>query len=60
MMLVCPPRGILLIGRAAPKPVLNPNPFDHQHAVLQLDVALDRRLQSALAGLDPARLQRAS
>jgi hypothetical protein len=60
VVLVRPSCGLLLIGRAFGQTVRDTDPFDHQHAVLQLDVALDRRLQSALAGLDPARLQRAS
>ena len=45
---------------ATGKLVVNANPLDDQHAILDLDIALAFRCQLAAAGVDPTRLQRAS
>jgi hypothetical protein len=49
----------LVLG-AADERVSHPDPFDHQDLVLQVDLALGFRRELSLAGVDPARLQRAT
>ena len=39
MMLVGAPGGVLLIGRATLQLVADPHALDHEHAVLDLDLA---------------------
>src|SRR5207253_4809658 len=60
MMLVGAPGGILLIGRATLQLVADPNALDDEHAVLDLDVPLGVGCEMSLAGVDLARLQRAT
>ncbi len=53
-------RHLPLVRRAAGQGVANPDPLDDEHAVFHLDVALALGDQLPAAGLDPARLQRAT
>lgn len=59
-MLVGAARRVPLVGRTAVELVANPDPFDHQYATLDFDVAFGFRRQAALTSLDLARLQRAT
>jgi hypothetical protein len=49
----------LVLG-AADERVSHPDLFDHQDLVLQVDLAIGLRRELPLAGVDPARLQRAT
>ena len=60
MMLVRAPGGVLLIRRATLQLVADPNALDDEHAALDLDVALGLGREMSLAGVDLARLQRAT
>ena len=60
MMLVRAPGGVLLIRRATLQLVADPNALDDEHAALHLDVALGLGCEMSLAGVDLARLQRAT
>ena len=60
VMVVRPPRRILLIGRAVLELVVNANPLDDEDLLLDFDVALGVRDQVSLIRRDPARLQRAT
>ena len=53
-------RRVPLLRRAPLQRVVDANPLDHQHAVLDHDVPLGVRGQIAFAGFDLARLQRAT
>jgi hypothetical protein len=57
---VGPFRGLSLILRAARQPVSDPDALDHQDPLLKEHLSLGFTDQAAVAGLDPARLQRAS
>ncbi len=59
-MLVGAPGSILLVHRATSQLVVDPNALDDEHAVLDLNVALGFRREMAFAGLNLARLQRAT
>ena len=60
MMLVRAPGGVLLIRRATLQLVADPNALDDEYAALDLDVALGLGREMSLAGVDLARLQRAT
>jgi len=60
MVLVSAQRGLALVFRTTIESISDPDPFDHQHAAFHLDVTLGLRGQIALAGVDLARLQRAT
>ena len=60
MMLVRAPGGLLLIRRATLQLVADPNALDDEHAALDLDVAFGLGREMSLAGVDLARLQRAT
>lgn len=60
VVLVRPLSRVPLIGRTPAQAIAHPDPLDHQHPVLHLDVAFGVRLQLPLPGVDPARLQRAT
>ena len=51
---------LALIFGAAGERVAHPDPLDHQHLVLEVDVAFGLGAQLPLACVDPARLQRAT
>jgi hypothetical protein len=53
-------RRLALVLRAAGEVIANVNALDHQHLVLDDHDTLGIRGQLSLAGVDPARLQRAS
>jgi hypothetical protein len=53
-------RSVPLLRRAASQRVVDPNPLDDQHAILDLDVTFGLRREVALSSFDPARLQRAT
>ena len=59
-MLVRAPGGVLLFRRTTPQLVADPNALDDEHAVLDLDVPLRLGGEMSLAGVDLARLQRAT
>jgi len=52
--------GLSLVLRAAGQLISNANAFDHQHLVLDFHVAFSLAHEPAVAGVDPARLQRAT
>ena len=52
--------GLSLVFRAAGEAVPHANSLDHQHPVLDEDVSFSLGGQLAVAGVDPARLQRAT
>ena len=55
------PLGCLsLVLGASHQQVGDPDPLDHQHLVFEEDVTLPGCRQTAIAGVDPARLQRAT
>jgi hypothetical protein len=60
MVLVCPHRRFLLVGRASLELIADANPLEHEDLVFDLDLALSVREQMSLVRLDPARLQRAA
>jgi hypothetical protein len=51
---------LTLVRRAAGKEVANVDPSDDEDPVLEDDVALRLGSEPAFAGVDPARLQRAT
>jgi len=53
-------RSLPLFRRAACQRVLDPDPLDDEHPVLDLDIALGLRCQVTLPSFDPTRLQRAT
>ena len=59
-MLVGAPGRRLLVRRATSQLIADPNALDDEHAVLDLNVALGLRREMAFAGLNLARLQRAT
>src|SRR5256885_15858836 len=59
-MLVGAPGSSLLVHRATSQLIPDPNALDDEHAVLDLNVALGLRNELAFAGLNLARLQRAT
>src|SRR5438552_16846958 len=59
-MLVGAPGSSLLVHRATSQLITDPNALDDEHAVLDLNVALGLRREIAFAGLNLARLQRAT
>ena len=60
MMLVRASGGVLLFRRTTPQLVADPNALDDEHAVLDLDIPLGLGGEMSLAGVDLARLQRAT
>jgi hypothetical protein len=56
---VRPLGGFAFFFRTAAECIAHPDSLDHQHFFLDYDVALGVCLEPALAGVDPARLQRA-
>ena len=52
--------GLPLVLGAAGERVAHPNSLDHEHLVLQVDLAFCFRRELPLARIDPARLQRAT
>jgi hypothetical protein len=50
---------LALVWRTSRERVPDPDPLDHQHFVLDDDVAFRLARQAAISGFDPARLQRA-
>ena len=59
-MLVGAPGRRLLVRRATSQLIADPNALDDEHAALDLDVALGLGCEVSLAGVDLARLQRAT
>ena len=59
-MLVGAPGSSLLVHWATSQLIADPNALDDEHAVLDLNVALGLRREMAFAGLNLARLQRAT
>jgi hypothetical protein len=53
-------RGVALLRRAAFQHVVDPNPLDDEHAILDLDIPFGLRREVALTSFDPTRLQRAT
>jgi hypothetical protein len=53
-------RCFTLVLRAAAKRVADSDAFDHEHFVLEVDLAFSLGRESPLARVDPARLQRAT
>jgi hypothetical protein len=51
---------LALVGRAASQGVMHVNPLNHEHPVLDLDLAFSRGDELAAARIDSTRLQRAT
>src|SRR5438105_7842426 len=51
---------LALVFRATTQPVVDANPLDHENLVVDDHIALRLSAELALAGIDPARLQRAT